>query len=86
MANPIARLGDTANHGGAITSAASKTKVEGKFVARVGDTFNCAIHGPTTITTGSPRFNVEGNLVARSGSVCGCGAVIIGGATKTMCG
>ncbi|WP_083196724.1 PAAR domain-containing protein [Rhizobium sp. AC27/96] len=85
MANPVARFGDTSSHGGSITSSASKTGVEGKLVARVGDTLSCPIHGPNPILTGSPKFTAEGAQVARSGSVTACGAVIVGGATKTLC-
>ncbi len=83
--NPVARLGDTSSHGGQITTAATNTKVEGQFVARVNDTLNCPAHGPNPILTGSPKLEAEGQQVARSGSVTQCGAVIIGGATKTTC-
>lgn len=86
MANPIARLGDTSSHGGAITTSAAHTVIEGQLVARVGDTLACPIHGANPIMTGSPKFSIEGKLVARSGSVTACGAVIIGGAAKTSCG
>jgi uncharacterized Zn-binding protein involved in type VI secretion len=68
-------------------SSAAYTLVEGKLVARKGDFHSCPIplHGVTAIQDGSPRFKCEGAEVARSGSVAGCGAVIIGGATKTTC-
>jgi uncharacterized Zn-binding protein involved in type VI secretion len=81
----VARLGDTSSHGGAITTSAAKTKVEGQLVARVTDTLDCPIHGPNPILTGSPAYAAEGQAVARSGSVTQCGAVITGGATKTLC-
>lgn len=86
MASPIARLGDSSDHGGVIISSGS-TSVEGALVARVGDMHSCPIpdHGVTAILNGSPNFTEGGQNVARSGSVCGCGAVIIGGATKTTC-
>jgi len=85
MPNPIARLGDSSDHGGAISTSASRTKVEGILVARVGDILSCPIHGPNPIVTGSPEFEVEGQKVARTSSVTQCGAVIIGGAAKTVC-
>jgi uncharacterized Zn-binding protein involved in type VI secretion len=87
MGKPVARLGDSSSHGGQIISSAQKTKVEGKLIARVGDLHSCVIpgHGVTPILTGSPKFIAEGQKVARTGSVCGCGAQIIGGATKTEC-
>jgi uncharacterized Zn-binding protein involved in type VI secretion len=88
MGNAVARLNDTSSHGGTIISAAAKTKVEGQMVARVGDMHSCPIpgHGVTPILTGSPKFKCEGAAVARTGSTTGCGAVIIGGATKTVTG
>lgn len=85
MSNPVARLGDTSTHGGAIVTAASKTKCEGAFVARVTDILDCPIHGPNPIVTGSPNYLVEGQQCARTTSLTACGASIIGGATKTNC-
>ena len=87
MGNPVARLTDTSDHGGTIVTAASQTTVEGKKIARVGDLHSCPIpgHGVTPIVTGSPRFKAEGAKVARTTSLTGCGASLIGGATKTVC-
>ena len=77
----IARLGDTSDHGGVIISSASKTTVDGKLVARVGDSHSCPIpgHGVTAIGTGSSTYICEGAVTAVVGSVCGCGAVINSG-------
>jgi uncharacterized Zn-binding protein involved in type VI secretion len=88
MGNPVARLGDTSSHGGTIITAASKTKVEGQFIARVGDLHSCPVpfHGVTPIISGAAQFTCEGAAVARTGSMTGCGATIIGGATKTVTG
>ena len=87
MANPVARLDDRSDHGGVIITASTRTKVEGKFVARVNDQHSCPLpgHGVTPIVTGSPRFSAEGAKVARTSSLTGCGAVIIGGAARTFC-
>jgi uncharacterized Zn-binding protein involved in type VI secretion len=85
MGTPVARLGDTGTHGGQIVTSAQKTSCEGKLIARVGDTYDCPVHGPNPITTGSPNFVVEGQKVARTGSQTSCGATIIGGANKTVC-
>jgi uncharacterized Zn-binding protein involved in type VI secretion len=85
MGNAVARLGDTSDHGGKIITSASKTIVEGKLVARVTDILDCPIHGQNQIVTGSPQFNAEGQKVARTTSLTACGAMIIGGATKTVC-
>lgn len=91
MTLPIARLGDTGTHGGAISTAAAKSKCEGKMIARVTDIYDCPIHGPNPIVTGSPRYPVEGQLCARGNgagesSVTACGALIISFATKSFCG
>ena len=82
----IARLTDTSNHGGVITTSATKTFVNGKLVARVGDLHSCPLpgHGITAILTGSNKFTCEGAVVAVIGSITGCGATInSGGATST---
>lgn len=57
------------------------------MVALVGSLHDCPIpdHGVTPIMTGSSQFSAEGQNVARTSSLCGCGAMIIGGATKTVC-
>ncbi len=86
MSNPVARLGDGSSHGGTIVTA-STVPTEGAMTAVVGSMHACPLpnHGTTPITTGSPNFAIGGQPVARTGSVCGCGAVIQGGATKTVC-
>lgn len=86
MKKPVARLGDTSDHGGIIITACQKTKAEVKFVARVGDLHQCPIpnHGVTPILDGSPDHKVENMKCARTGSVTGCGAKIIGGSKKTF--
>lgn len=87
MGSAVARLSDLSDHGGIIITAASHTQVEGSMVARVGDLHSCPIptHGVTPIVSGSAQFSAEGANVARTGSLAGCGAMIIGGATKTVC-
>ena len=82
----VARLGDTSSHGGVIITSASKTRVNGILVARVGDSHSCPIpgHGITAITSGSSNFRCEGMVTAVTGSITGCGASIIGGSTKTF--
>lgn len=85
-ANPVARLGDGSDHGGIIVSA-SDVPTEGAMTAVVGSLHSCPIpdHGVTPIMTGSPAYTIGGRAVARTGSVCGCGAVIQGGAARTTC-
>jgi uncharacterized Zn-binding protein involved in type VI secretion len=84
---PVARIGDSSDHGGTIISSCQKTKAEGKLIARVTDLHSCPIpfHGVTPIVTGSPNYFVEGKKCARSTSTTGCGASIIGGSKKTFC-
>lgn len=79
----VVRLGDTADHGGTVTTSSSDYKAEGIFVARVGDTFNCALHGPNPIIEGSPNHLNNGKRVARHGDHTQCGAALIASATKT---
>lgn len=81
----VARLGDPHSHGGVIITSASRTKVNGILIARVGDLINCPIHGVNPIVAGSPKFKIEGQLVARVGSLCACGAVISGGSPNFNC-
>jgi uncharacterized Zn-binding protein involved in type VI secretion len=82
---PVARLGDTSDHGGVIISAGSKYRCDGILAARVGDLHSCPIpgHGITAITTGSGRVRSEGKFVAGITSATGCGARIITGSPTT---
>jgi len=77
----IARLDDTGGGGtclstGIITSSSSKTIVEGKLVARVGDQYTCILHLVQSITTGSSKYKCEGAAAAIVGSLTSCGAII----------
>lgn len=76
---PLIRIGDTTDHGGVVVSGAGSDIVEGKPVARVGDTVTCPIkgHGPTVIVSGDSSLIVEGQPVARQGDKCACGATLI---------
>jgi uncharacterized Zn-binding protein involved in type VI secretion len=82
---PVARLGDTSDHGGVIISSGSKYRCDGILVARVGDLHSCPIpgHGITAINTGSGKVRSEGKSVAAITSVTGCGANIITGSPTT---
>jgi uncharacterized Zn-binding protein involved in type VI secretion len=79
----IARLGDPGTHPGNISTSASRSKAEGILIARIGDTFDCELHGPNPITTGAVRSKCEGPLIAFHGSMTVCGASIIATATRT---
>jgi uncharacterized Zn-binding protein involved in type VI secretion len=91
MSYPVARLGDKSNHGGVIITANAGFISEGVKAAHVTDLHSCPIpgHGVTQIMTGSPKWTGNGQRVARGngggGSVTGCGAILIGGAAKTVC-
>ena len=84
---PVARLGDTSDHGGFIISVTTiATTANGIKVARVGDLHFCPIkkHGITPIINGSGNYRCEGKITAVIGSRCGCGARIISGSPNTF--
>jgi uncharacterized Zn-binding protein involved in type VI secretion len=85
MGTPIARLGDQGSHGGPLVTSASKTYCQGILVCRVGDTYDCHVHGPNPIVSGSPEYIVEGQQCARIGSLTQCGATIVTGADESIC-
>jgi len=72
----IIRIGDPGSHGGSITTGSPDTFANGLKVARVGDTYNCPIHGPNPIATGSPNTTANGQAVARVGDTTTCGATL----------
>jgi len=86
MPRPQARLGDLTSHGGVIVTGASRTLVNGKPVARMGDLHFCPIpwHGVTPIVSGSASTYTEGKPNARVGDCAGCGAVILTGSPNTL--
>lgn len=86
MANPQARLGDVSSHGGVIVTAAQRTTLNGRPVARMCDLHACPIpfHGVTRIVSGASKTLVEGRPAARVGDVTGCGAVIVSGSDNTL--
>ena len=81
----IARLGDTGSHGGAVVSSASKWRCEGALIARLGDTYDCPVHGSNPIIEGSGKHQCEGAPIARDGDATACGATLISGASKWAC-
>ena len=85
MARPQARLGDKSSHGGVIITGASRTLVNGKPAARMGDRHSCPIpgHGVTSIVSGSPDTVTEGKPNARMGDATACGARIVTGSPDT---
>jgi len=73
------------SHGGVIITAAIRTVVNGRPLARMGDLHACPIpgHGVTPIVTGSLDTITEGMPNARIGDVTACGAVIVTGSLDT---
>jgi len=55
-------------------------------VARVGDTFECLIHGPNPLATGSATVKCNGRAVVRIGDTAECGAVMITGSPNVYAG
>lgn len=74
-----ARLGDAGSHGGQIITGSPVTFINGQKAARVGDIYDCPVHGPNPIVTGSPVWFIDGRKAARIGSMTECGATIIAG-------
>jgi uncharacterized Zn-binding protein involved in type VI secretion len=83
MRKPIARLGDTGTHGGAITTGSPDVFVNAIPIARVTDIYTCAIHGPNPIIEGSSLLTANGLPVARIGDATACGATIASGSLDT---
>lgn len=82
----VARIGDTGSHGGPIVTGSPNTDCNSRLVARVGDTYNCSIHGPNPIVGGSSKVDCNGRAVARIGDPTACGAHIVSGSPNTDCG
>lgn len=79
----VARIGDQGSHGGVIITGSPDTFANLRNVARIGDTYLCAIHGPNPIVTGSPDTFANLRNVARIGDSTACGAVIVTGSPDT---
>jgi uncharacterized Zn-binding protein involved in type VI secretion len=88
MGQPLARLGDSTDHGGTIISGAARTLVDGKPAARMGDSHSCGYtyHGTGTIAKGSSKTFIEGKPAARVGDTTSCGATIVSGSETTLVG
>jgi uncharacterized Zn-binding protein involved in type VI secretion len=76
---PVARVGDPGSHGGALASGSPTTFADGRAVARIGDTLNCARHGAQPMVGGSSVLCADGKGVCRVGDAAACGATITAG-------
>jgi uncharacterized Zn-binding protein involved in type VI secretion len=83
---PVARLGDTGTHGGAIITGSPNVWVNGRPVARVGDIYACPFHGLNPIIKGSNRTWANQLELARIGDPTACGATIATGSENTFDG
>jgi len=75
----VIRLGDPTTHGGEVVSASPTTIINGKPVARLGDSVTCPRpgHGNGVIVEGDPAWLVDGRPVALEGHKTSCGASLI---------
>lgn len=75
----VIRLGDKTTHNGCVLTASTTIIVQGKGVARVGDTVSCPKdkHGPTQIIEGDPNITDDGIPIAFEGHKCACGCSLI---------
>jgi uncharacterized Zn-binding protein involved in type VI secretion len=86
MARQVIVVGDTlAPHGGDVTGGSHADIVDGKAVARKGDTVECKQHGTQTIAEGDGTSMIGGSPVALQGHRATCGCTLLSrGATISM--
>lgn len=86
MARQVIVVGDTlAPHGGTVTAGSNADLVEGKAVARKGDTVECKQHGTQTIAEGDATSMIGGSPVALHGHRATCGCTLVSrGTTISM--
>ena len=75
----VIRLGDPTSHGGTVVSASSVVMINGKPVARIGDSVTCPVpgHGVVTIVDGGTAWADNGQPIALVGHKTSCGASLI---------
>lgn len=82
MARQVIVVGDALTpHGGTVSTGSSADVVDGKAIARKGDTVECNEHRTQTIAEGDEASMVSGRPVALHGhkATCGCTLVSRGG-------
>ncbi|MCO6546534.1 MAG: PAAR domain-containing protein [Gilliamella sp.] len=79
MGKNVVRLGDPTTHGGSVISASSKTIIEGKPVALIGDLVSCPKkdHGINKIIEGAKMGFSDGKLVVIDQCLCECGCKVL---------
>lgn len=88
MVRQVIVTGDTLTpHGGTVTTGSSADLVDGKQIARKGDTVECKEHGTQTISEGDEAGMVGGSPVALHGHHASCGCTLVSrAATLSMAG
>lgn len=78
MVRQVIVVGDTlAPHGGTVTTGSNTDVVDGKPIARKGDTVECKEHGTQTISEGEETGMFGGRPVALHGHKAGCGCTLV---------
>ncbi|WP_407352150.1 PAAR domain-containing protein [Luteimonas sp. R10] len=71
-------VGDVTSSGGTVVTGSPFTDIDGKSVARVGDTATCPKHkGPFPIVDGDATMIIDGQPVALHGSSLACGCKVL---------
>jgi uncharacterized Zn-binding protein involved in type VI secretion len=74
--------GDTlAPHGGTVTTGSNADVIDGKSIARKGDTVECQEHGTQTIAEGDANGMIGGAPVALHGHRVTCGCTLVSRST-----
>ncbi|MFD1972527.1 PAAR domain-containing protein [Trinickia caryophylli] len=86
MSRQVIVVGDTlAPHGGTVTTGSKEDIVDGKPIARKGDTVECKEHGQQTIAEGDEASMLSGSPVALHGHRVTCGCTLVSrGSTISM--
>lgn len=78
MERPIITVGCRTSHGGTVISGTLFSDIDGKAIARLGDSVSCPkCLGNIIICTGDMTMIVDGAPVARDGDRVSCGAILI---------
>lgn len=77
-------LGDRTSHGGTVISADMTCSIDGKYIARVGDSVVCPrCKGVFRIATGASDALFMGQAGARHGDTTDCGATLLASQSNT---
>jgi uncharacterized Zn-binding protein involved in type VI secretion len=87
MARQVIVVGDTlAPYGGAVTTGSNADVVDGKPIARKGDTVECEQHHTQTIAEGDGASMIGGSPVALHGHRATCGCTLVSRAATISIG